>query len=565
MNEENLELMVGSLLDPPPQRKPKEPKRKAWRPRLGPIGYQVLRTRSVLNRPEDVLVKLLYGERGSLKTGILLNDLVLHCYDDVARPEVGKPNLQPLAVICTIFRSAATEGGAWEKLHSLVLPEWFDGMGLEFTEPKQDDQKNRYCFIANKVGGWSRVILKSIPYGENIRARLKGIEPSYFLSDEITEQSGPDYFFVPFQQIRRPTRAPRIFSAACNPADTGEEHWVWKNMVLVPCRTVGNTEPEIPTEPVNVRDEQYGAMPKYGGGRLKGLDEQFHVYHVPVEENVHWTPPQIKAYQNTVLAEARFDKSAVDRLIKGLWTARPTGEGLFKDWFRPSFHIRGDAVKGEGLMPKPGYPIILGYDVGQVNSSVNFLQRRNKANGSFWVNFDEIDYLGKRILYKNLAKEIVERMRYWRKRCGDYEFQFMHITDDSAINQFRPGQTEGWNDATSFEREYNKYQEELGASGQPIRLIGCPKGAGSIAARVQLLQSLLYQDEFFVSATCPNTKAMLMFLEADKKNPENPRETSKYTHKFDSITYPVFRLSVSPDLRVYLPTEQTAPSLISCG
>ena len=547
MSRDDDNLIVEALLEPPPDRRPKEPKRKAWRPKMGPIGYKILQTRSVKDRPEDVIVKLLYGERGSTKTNILLHDLVVHCYDDVAKPEVGKPNLMPLAVICTIFRSAATEGGAWEKLHSLVLPEWFDGMGLEFTEPKQDDQKNRYCFIANKWGGWSRVILKSIPYGENIRARLKGIEPSYFLSDEITEQSGPDYFFVPFQQIRRPTRAPRCFSAACNPADTGEDHWVWKNMVMVPCKTAGNDGPEIPD----------------GGGRLKNLDEQFHVYHVPLSENVHWTTEQKKAYQNTILAEARFDKSAIDRLIKGIWTPRPTGEGLFKEWFVPSIHIKGDAIKGVGLLPKPGYPITISYDLGQVWSSVTFEQRIPTVKSNFWIVFDEIDHEKKRILYKNLAMEIIQHMRWWRTKVG-YDFQYIHITDESAINQWRPGGGEGGSyDALVFEREFNKFQEEFG--GQPIKLMGCPKGAGSIAARVQLLQSKLYQSEFYVSATCQKTRDMLMFLEADKKNPENPRETSRYTHKFDSVTYGMFKFEINPDFRIYLPTEQVAPSLISCG
>lgn len=497
-------------------------------------------------------------------TGVALNDLVLHCYDDVVKPEPGLRAMAPLAIICTIFRSAATEGGAWEKLHNLVLPEWFDGMGLQFTEPKQDDQKNRYCFIGNKVGGWSRVILKSIPYGDNIRARLKGIEPSYFFSDEITEQSGPDYFFVPFQQIRRPTRAPRIFMGACNPADTGEEHWVWKNMVMVPCNTVGNKDgPDIPTAKVNKREAIYGAMPNYGGGRLKGLDEQFHVYHVPVEENVHWTPEQIKAYQNTVLAEARFDKTAVDRLIKGLWTPRPTGEGLFKEFFVPNIHIKGDAIKGIGIMPKPGYPIIIGYDIGQVHNSISFLQRMPAQNGNIWVCFGEIFKYNKRITYKNLAKEVVAHMKHWNTKAA-CEFSFIHIGGEDAVNQWRPGS--GSYDALIFEREFNEYQKELNPDSRlQIKLQGCPRGPGSISARVGILQGKLYDGNFLVSATCHNTRQMLMLLESDKKNASVPKETSKWTHVFDSITYPLFRYEINPS-GVYVPTEVDAePTLTACG
>ena len=65
IQEENDDLIVDTVerfLEPePPSRKPKPPKRKAWRPKMGPIGYEILKARSVLDRPNDVLVKLLYG------------------------------------------------------------------------------------------------------------------------------------------------------------------------------------------------------------------------------------------------------------------------------------------------------------------------------------------------------------------------------------------------------------------------------------------------------------------------------------------------------------------------
>lgn len=543
---------------PTPERKPKEPKRKGWRPKLGPIGYEVLQAREVPGKPHDTLVKLLYGEKGSNKTNIALHDLVVHCYSDVHKPQKGKRFSQPLAVICTIFRAGATDGGAWSKLNELVLPEWRDGIGLDFTEPKLDMQKNWYLDIGNLNGEWSRVILKSIPWGENIKNRLYGMEFSYYLSEEIALTDSPSYFFVPLQQCRRPTGSRKIIMATCNPADEGEEHWVWKNMVLTPCKTAGNKAPELPTEKRYLRED----MGKYAGGKLGGLEPKFNVYHIPSEENLHWSPEEIKANQENVLAECRFDKSAVDRLIKGIWTARPTGEGLFKEFFVPSIHVRGDVIRGIGVMPKPNYPIIIGYDIGQVHNSIDFLQRIPTAKGNLWLNFDEIFIYGKRILYKNLAIEIIRHMRWWRERAG-FKFQFIHITDESAIDQWRPGS--GSYDALIFENEFNKYQEELGALDEKIKLQSCHKGPGSIAARVGMLQSILYEQQLIVSATCPNTRSMLMLLESDKKKGDIPRETSRWTHKFDSLTYPIFKQTVAPGSIVNITTEQVAPSLIECG
>lgn len=525
------EELGSAFVEPPPQRSPRRQKAMPWQPKLGPIGREIL-----LNRKDKT--KFLYGERGSLKTGICLHDLIVHCYQDFA------PGcMSPLAVICTIIRSSATEGGAWEKLNTMYLQEWFNGIGLEFTEPRMDDQKNRYIFIANKAGGWSRVVLKSIPHGESIRGRLKGIEPSYFLFDEITEADNPDYYIIPSQSLRRPTGGPRQFTGAGNPPEEGEEHWTWK--VLCQRKVEGKVvNPQIPP----------------GGGRLTGTPDQIAAYHVPLSENVYWSDQEKKDYQATLMQEAVLDPTAEDRIIKGLWTARPKGQGLFKEFFIENIHIKGDAIRGRGLKPVSGFPIILGYDLGQVYNSIHFEQLLPISDGkAVWIIFDEVVHLNEKLLYKKLAWEVIGKMRRWRSLM-DYDFQYMHITDSSAVNQWRPGH--GSYDALDFEKEYNRSAESLGA--RKMKLLECPKGEGSVEARVRLFQGKLYQEEVFISATCQYTREMVLRLESDKNNPGKPRH-DKYSHIFDSATYPMFKLELGGGVKKVLPTGQVAPSLLRCG
>lgn len=542
IDAEALAFAMGDAFEaPPPERKPSAGSGRPWQPKLGPIGTSVL-----LNRKSGT--KFMYGERGSLKTGIAIHDLILHAYQDF---QPGK--LAPLAIICTIVRSAATEGGAWEKLNTLYLPEWHDGIGLEFTEPKMDDQKNRYVFISNKHGGWSRIVLKSIPHGESIRARFKGLEPSYVLFDEITETDNPDYYLVPSQGLRRPTGGPRQFVCTGNPPDEGTEHWTWKVLIQGPAERNGHKEAVIPQ----------------GGGRLIGPPDEISTYHIPLSENVYWSAEEKKAYQAKLMQEAILDPTAEDRLIKGIWTARPRGQGLFKEYFIPTIHVKGNAVKRHDLMPSPGWPITLGYDLGQVFSSVTFLQNIPTKERNIWIAIDEIDYLGHKILYKKLAWDVIRRMLYWQRvllRHPDgtfkpYPFQFRHITDESAINQWRPG-GDGSYDAWEFEREYNRVAERLLAN-RKMKMMGAPKGAGSVPARVRMLQAKLYNEEFFASARCKNLIDMLMFLEADKEDPEKPRR-SKWVHKFDSTTYPMFRDDIVPRGNS-LQTQEHTPTLIHCG
>lgn len=544
-----------ALSAPEPEQKPRQPRRKSWRPKMGTIGDEVIQLRGVPGKPKEILIKLLYGERYSGKTNILLHDGVVHCYMDMAPPRVkgGKVAVPPLWILCSIIRGTATEGGAWDKLHTLVAPEWFDNVGVQITQPQMDDQKNRYCFISNKYGGWSRVVLKSIPHGEKIGARVKGIEMSYFLFEEITETDSPDYLYKPLQQLRRPTGGPMIYGASCNPADDGEEHWVWKDFVVNPVKAN-----KIYDEPI---------LPPDGmGGRLQGLQENFAVYHIPIKDNPHLDQEQRTAFQNAVRVESRRDPTAEDRLIYGKWTPRPSGEGLFKQWFVPNIHLKGDLKGNTRLLPKVGFPITLTYDLGQVWSSCTMEQFVPTMQKPVWLWFDEADHFNERILYKTYALELIDRMFFWCKAL-DYPFTFLHVVDESAVNQWRPNT--GSYDAADFEREFArvvedpKFIEKYGKylnHKEPMRMLGCPKPQGSVASRVRMVQSNLADETLFISATCKNCHDMILHLEADKNDPEKPRK-GKWLHKFDGASYGMFR-------ELFYPTaflKQRVPRLTSIG
>lgn len=524
------DLEEEAFLAKPPDRKPKEPNRKSWRPVAGPVGLEILRNRTSR-------VKFAYGERGSTKTAIFNDDLILHCYQDF-----DPAKLFPLAVMCTIVRSAATEGGAWDKINTLHRKAWFDNLGVEFTEPKMDDQKNRYIFIGNKAEGWSRVVLKSIPYGASIRGRFKGIEPSYFFMDEITETDDPDYFLIPSQSLRRPTGGTKQFAAAGNPPILGTDHWTWKVIV----------------EGAALEKDKDGApiihLPE-GGGRLGGLKPETAVYHVPLSDNMFWSDEEKADYRETLMAEAVLDPTAEDRIIKGLWVAKPSGVGLFKEFYIPSIHTKGDARKRQGLQPLPGFPMVLGYDLGQTNSSCTFEQLIPTRNKSLWLIFDEVDHIGEKIIYKSMAWEIIERIKFWNKVVGT-NFMSIHVTDDSAVNQWRPGGS-GSYDAWEFEKEFNRVSEKK------IKMLPAPKGSGSVDMRVRMLQTKLYAEEIVVSAMCVNSINMLSSLENKKDDPNVPKR-GKWLHKFDSLTYPMSRFEIRQAKTAARP-EPESPRLTFAG
>jgi LAGLIDADG-like domain/Phage terminase large subunit len=451
--------------------------------------------------------------------------IIRHCY------EVDNA----LALVITPMIRTGNEG-IWYDLETLILPAWREGMGLEYTNSRLDPlTKDRHRWIRNRHNGWSKILLMSIPHASQVQQRIKGPAPSFIYVDELTECDGVDYWKFTAAQLgrRRMGEAdkdiPQQFTASCNPK--GPSNWVYQEFFL------------------NCVDQQTGKR-----------DPKFAVYHVPIGENLHRLP---RGYIERLHSLFKNDPTEWKRLIEGEWIDMPTGEGLFKGYYNPNIHVKGELQKFTGLEPKPRFPIYVGYDIGQMWQGITFLQCIPTRNKNVWIIFDECDHLKERVIYKMLALEVIERMRYWRRRI-QFPFEYCHIADESALNQWRPG-GEGGYDAWEFEKEFNKVLAEFGkinASGnvEPAKILGCPKGSGSVAARVRLIQSMLYQDMLYVSAQCENTVGCLANLESDKDDATKPKR-SKWVHKFDSLSYPIFKLEVGGDPRLLLPIKQQASQI----
>jgi hypothetical protein len=137
---------------------------ETWAPSLSPPQLEIF----------DSTAKyiLAYGERASGKTFVLGgHKLVRHAYE----------SFNGLCLIIVGVKAQATQGGVWHKLQTEVLPEWKEGIGIDYTDEKLDLQKQPYLDIENRYGGWSRISLLSAPYGNILTDRIKGYEPSMFL------------------------------------------------------------------------------------------------------------------------------------------------------------------------------------------------------------------------------------------------------------------------------------------------------------------------------------------------------------------------------------------------
>lgn len=444
---------------------------------------------------------LCYGERGSGKSIGALHKMVRHCYE----------NFNALAIIVVGVKRQALEGGAWHKLIFDILPEWELGCGLKYTESKSNGAKDDYLFVSNRFGGWSKILLLSMPVDGFIRDRAKGLEPSFILVEEIQTLASDQYFSVLVQQLgRRPNiSGPQQYVATANPE--GPSHWVYKRFFILP------------------KDKETGVE-----------SELYKVYHVPIAENIKNLP---EGYYANVMEAVKDDPVEYRRMVLGEWVDRPSGASIFKGYYHEFIHTKGDLAKGTRILPRKEFGLTLGYDLGTANSAIVFLQNIPTKDRDLWIVFDEMVYTDAYIPYTTLVPAIMRRIDFWNDTVGTI-FDVTHISDSSAFNMFRA--THGTYDSLEVERISTEAAKDFDQV-KPIQLIECPKFQGSVPGRVKTTMKFLQQERLLISASCEKVKAMFLHLESEKLNekkyspdlPFQPKR-SKHVHCFDALSYALF-------------------------
>jgi len=492
---------LAGLLDdgPPPPHSNTSYQDEYWEPSLNPTQKEIFNSTS-----PHVLA---YGPRASGKSVGGLHKLVRHSYEA----------FNGLAIIIVKIRSMATQGGVWDNLISDILPQWKEGIGLDYTEQKMDEQRIRYFYIANRWGGWSKVALISLPHADLVENVVKGMEPSFVLVDEITSMGGTKenmpYYSAVIQQVGRKkgVRTVQQYYATCNP--DGPSHWAHYLYFEV-------------------------------GKRADGTRPDFAVYHVPFEENQHNVPAD---YYQRVIDACAHDVILHKRLIEGEWVDRPSGDALFSEYFYEPVHVRGS--KRNRLLPSPLFPITIGYDLGQSCNAIIFLQYITTKTKSVWLLFDEMVYVNRKISYDVLTRNLMRRMYFWNKRAREladdetFNFRFDHVSDNSAFNQFRAGSA-GSYDHLDVERASRKLLPQFPGL-RPIKMRDAPKFQGSVEARVRITMDLLHNEELIVARACERSYQMFLNLLQDKPKRSSydsaaafrPRR-SVYLHPFDAMSYP---------------------------
>ena len=207
--------------------------KKGWRPKLNSIQKEAIASKAIY--------KLYYGERGSGKTYGGVHEVVDYCYR----------NDNSLAYVIVKETGMGTEGGGWDKLLLEVLPEWVNGLGLKTTKTQYDMQtKKPYIWMSNRHGGWSKIMLASLPVSAQVEGKIRGREPDIILVDEAQNLEGDTYFTSLLMQLGRKKKRsgdPSKIIFCCNP----KAHPIGSTSASSRCRSTRRPGPGTSATPIS--------------------------------------------------------------------------------------------------------------------------------------------------------------------------------------------------------------------------------------------------------------------------------------------------------------------------
>lgn len=505
---------------------PKTDDSKLWWPELNDVQLEAFN--------DYTKYTLYHSERFSGKSWCVGHKAVRHCWE----------NWDALCLITTYTLTGLTEG-LLEDLVKDILPEWERNIGLTWVGPKTNISKTTFIKVANCYGGWSTIIFKPCPSVSIISERFKPIKASMIIFEEMGDKNDERFLNQLSQQLRRKHVKNQQFIAVTNPPKEGPKHYLYERFFVGP----------KPTK----EEEEKGEYSQETKDALERFRTNWRHIHFPVQKN-KWR--DWEAYLNDIRDNNRHDPNMVDRLVRGEWVEQQLGEGIFKDFFIPNIHIKGNVAENRQLIPQPGMPIVLGGDMGDVNNGFSFLQqvymKKKQPDGRevekiVWMQLDELEIVGKKLSIPQLTHMILEKMNRLVMRGAQakgmdlpqavQELRFEFIADSSTL-RFRQG---GGDIERNLVRDaskeiLNKYAAQYPYVTQPIMFKPAPKGDGSVSFRVKMLIEMLQTERYVVDSSCVRTIEMFKQITSSNKeggSPFDPSGKSPYKHILDAVTYPI--------------------------
>jgi len=462
---------------------------------------------------------LVCGPRKSGKTWAVLHKIARHLWETKGAR---------VAMFSRTLKNSK-EGGTWSDLHTIVLPEWINAkIGFKYTTkgaegkpgPKVDGQtRTPYFRIRNAHGGESELMLFSLDYDPDIEAKLKEQRFSMIYFSELSKFKDRRILSVALPSLRMPhlKMDEQQWIADTNPGEEGDASWIYEVWYVERIQTYQqyfdrNKERGRPCLP-----EQLFYTFQKGLGLIE----------IKPEENPFLDPAELDELKATY----SYDEGLYERYVNGKWVY---GEGdasiHFKGKFHPLRHVVGgiespDQKDHVYANPHPNsFELITGWDLGDTNHAAVILDRVYIGGKSHYIVLDELEVLGEEVSNEDFTEEFMGLIVNLEETAGKKFGLDRSWSDRSALEKY------------SASGDTYAYLQVYAASNKRIYLRACPKPAGSVRTRVQLVKSLLHNNRLHISAHCKGVIRMMKELKKGAGKLDFVAQDEN-KHIFDALTY----------------------------
>lgn len=449
--------------------------------------------------------------------------------------------------IVSISQTVGLDSGVWVDLMDHVLAEWIgtrsDGtpwagrdlagyeiegghFGMEWVEPPHilGATKKPVAKVLNCHGGKSTIQLDSLQNEAEVEARFKPRRYSMIYVPELSSFQFRNTFDTWTESLRMIglSEKDHLFLADSNPPDDDSwwMHDLWWDLLECPDSELAAWIEEHEQQ-MSVEDAQE-------------LKSELARLDITVPENPFADPKHVSLLR----AKYSHNTDLYDRYILGKCTRTTTGS-IFAEVFRPNFHVVGEPETPMNKDPEMMYPeeecveLMTTWDPGSsTNWACQIVEKFNprgdwaekyKGKPCFKV-LDEVTCINEDVDAQAFIGEVLRKMKFW-EGCVGRKVRWRHWSDQSVFSM--------------KDIESRKYYSEIiyDLSGGEIELQGAEKGAGSVAAGLDLMRRLLWEERLWISAACKVTVDAIKAVKKGKSLLAPIMRGSPHKHPVDSLRY----------------------------
>lgn len=460
-----------------------------------------------------------------------------------------------------------SDAGPWALLTSTILPKWEQGetlaigpdgelilderglptrgpdlpFGFEVITPVRMEAVTHKLYFEtnNRFDGVSRYYLDSLDVEDEAENKFKGKMFSHIYWTELSNFRQRKTFDVIQECLRMPHLRPEQHKlvADTNPADEGEDSWIWKLWFWFRTVDLDNLDDETKRE-LNLGELEGEELSETIIG-LKEMQDQLEVQSYTIDDNIFITPSQKRAQR----AKYSHDKDLLDRYYYGKWI-RSSGDGIFSEVYRPEIHLVGELHKTAGVEPEIAVPeqecieLGSGADIGsRRNTAIIIAEPMQCEVEEFGTSviktgikiLDEFVSLGKQQKIWEIAEAYDEKVAFWGSLCRKPPM-WLHASDSSS---FDPTSQTLTSEAQDIYRLTEGRVELRSILMIPHIKI---KGHNGVEKGIDLIQRMLFENRIWINAAkCPNVAEMLSSIKRGRNGKLS--STNIFKHVMDAIRY----------------------------